>query len=289
MQDFDEETITDAVVRQFDCARDARTREISAALVRHLHAFIREVRPTEQEWAAGIAFLTATGQQCSETRQEFILLSDSLGVSTLVDAINHPVSGNITETTVFGPFYVPAPTFPLGGNIGSGLVGTPMHVSGAIRAPDGEGIAGATIDVWHSDEDGFYDVQQLEKTGGLAGRGRIEADGRGRFDFWTVRPAAYPIPHDGPVGRMLAAQGRHPFRPEHIHFMVQSPGYQKLVTHIFAEGDSYLDSDVVFGVKRSLIRPYVRAHAGTAPDGTQMEGDWVSLECDLVLAPKRAA
>lgn len=289
MQDFDEHTITDAVVRQFDGAVDARTGEISAALVRHLHAFIREVRPTEQEWTAGIAFLTATGQMCSDTRQEFILLSDSIGVSTLVDAINHPVSGNITETTVFGPFYVPAPTFPLGASIAGTLEGMPMHVSGTVRGPDGHGVPGASVDVWHSDEAGFYDVQQLDKTGGLAGRGRIETDAEGRFHFWTVRPAAYPIPHDGPVGRMLDAQGRHPFRPEHIHFMVQSPGHEKLVTHIFADEDRYLDSDVVFGVKKSLIRPYVLHPAGAAPDGTMMTSDWVSLACDLVLAPARCS
>jgi len=283
MREFDENSITEAVLSRVRDATDPRMRAISEALVRHLHAFIREVRPTQAEWEAGIRFLTATGQKCDDKRQEFILLSDTLGVSTLVDSINNPVSGDVTETTVFGPFYVPPPAFDHGADIGGAIEGTPMFVSGCVRRASGAPAAGATVDVWHSDEAGFYDVQQLEKTGGLAGRGRFTADGEGRFHFWTRRPAAYPIPTDGPVGDMLAAQGRHPWRPEHVHFMILADGCRPLVTHLFAQGDEYLDSDVVFGVKESLVRPFVLHQAGAAPDGTLATGEWISLDHEFVL------
>ena len=283
MREFDESSITDAVVARMAGARNDRARAISEALVRHLHAFVRDVRPTPEEWEAGIAFLTATGQKCDDKRQEFILLSDTLGVSTLVDAINNPVSGDVTETTVFGPFYVPPPEFRHGDDIGTAIEGLPMFVSGRVRKAGGQAAAGATIDVWHSDEAGFYDVQQLAKTGGLAGRGRFTADADGAFHFWTRRPAAYPIPTDGPVGAMLAAQGRHPWRPEHIHFKISSPGCRPLVTHVFAQGDAYLDSDVVFGVKEKLIQPFVTHHGGTSGDGRAMTGAWVSLDYAFVL------
>lgn len=283
MREFDENSITEAVVARMAGATDDRVREISEKLVRHLHAFVRDVRPSQAEWEAGIAFLTATGQKCDDKRQEFILLSDTLGVSTLVDSINNPINGTVTETTVFGPFYVPPPEFAHGDDIGQAIEGAAMFVSGRVATAGGAAIAGATIDVWHSDEAGFYDVQQMEKTGGLSGRGRFSADAEGRFHFRTRRPAAYPIPTDGPVGTMLAAQGRHPWRPEHIHFKITAPGYRPLVTHIFAAGDEYLGSDVVFGVKESLIRPFETHRGGTAPDGRAMAGDWVSLHHDFVL------
>jgi hydroxyquinol 1,2-dioxygenase len=285
MREFDEVTITDAVIARFGGAKTVRARQISEALVRHLHAFVREVRPTQEEWADGVDFLTRTGQKCDDKRQEYILLSDTLGVSTLVDAINNPVTGDITETTVFGPFYVPPPAFANGADIGEALDGLPMHVSARINTAEGAPAAGAMVDVWHSDETGFYDVQQLEKTGGLTGRGRLHADEAGRIDFWTRRPAAYPIPTDGPVGEMLDAQGRHPWRPEHIHFRITADGSRPLVTHIFADGDTYLDSDVVFGVKESLIRPYVTHEKDEAPAGMPGTGPWVSLDCAFVLAP----
>jgi hydroxyquinol 1,2-dioxygenase len=283
MREFDENSITEAVLARVRNGADPRARAISEALVRHLHAFIREVRPTQVEWEAGIAFLTATGQKCDDKRQEFILLSDTLGASTLVDSINNPVTGDVTETTVFGPFYVPPPSFDHGADISGPIGGVPMFVSGRVRRANGAPAAGATVDVWHSDEAGFYDVQQLDKTGGLAGRGRLIADDDGRFHFWTRRPAPYPIPTDGPVGDMLAAQGRHPWRPEHVHFMITRPGCRPLVTHLFAQGDAYLDSDVVFGVKESLVRPFVSHQGGGAPDGATMTGDWISLEHDFVL------
>lgn len=283
MREFDESSITDAVVARMAGASSERVRHISEALVRHLHAFVREIRPTAEEWEAGIGFLTATGQKCDDKRQEFILLSDTLGVSTLVDAINNPVTGDVTETTVFGPFYVPPPEFGLGQDMGAAIEGLPMLVSGRVRKSGGAAAAGAIIDVWHSDEAGFYDVQQMDKTGGLAGRGRFIADADGAFHFWTRRPAAYPIPTDGPVGDMLAAQGRHPWRPEHIHFKITAPGCRPLVTHVFARGDAYLDSDVVFGVKESLIQPYVTHSDTEEVQGRPVNGPWVSLDHTFVL------
>lgn len=285
MPDFDENSITGVVLNAVSRAPDQRTRQVSTALVRHLHAFIREVEPTEEEWAAGIGFLTATGQMCSDTRQEFILLSDTLGASMLVDAINHRLPGAATQSTVFGPFYIEAPTFSNGGDISGHYKGVPLYIAGTVRDDAGRGIAGASVDIWHSDDDGYYDLQRLDHGPGVAGRGRFITDDNGSFHLWTVRPCAYPIPNDGPVGRMLEAQARHPFRPEHVHFMIQADGYRKLVTHIFAEGDRYLESDVVFGVKASLIQKLGQHDKGIAPDGQQMTGRWFSLARDFVLAP----
>ncbi|HEY1428428.1 MAG TPA: intradiol ring-cleavage dioxygenase [Candidatus Tumulicola sp.] len=286
MRDIDEDSITDAVLRSLHGTEDERARFISEALVRHLHAFISEVRPTQTEWEAGIAFLTATGQMCSETRQEFILLSDVLGVSTLVDAINNRFAVHATQSTVLGPFYVAPPSFENGDDVRGHLTGVPLFISGTVSGSQGKRIRDASIDVWHSDEAGFYDLQLLSEDSGLAGRGRFRSDSDGRFWLWTVRPSPYPIPDDGPVGKMLAAQGRHPFRPEHVHFIISAPGYKRLVTHIFADGDQYLDSDVVFGVKQSLIRTFETRDGGTAPDCRSMAGPWFTLHYDFVLEPE---
>ncbi|GGF10505.1 6-chlorohydroxyquinol-1,2-dioxygenase [Aliidongia dinghuensis] len=281
MRNFDEFTITDAVLERVAAAPDARVRQISEALVRHLHAFVREVEPTQAEWAAGIEFLTRTGQMCDDKRQEFILLSDTLGVSMLVDAINHRRPAGATETTVLGPFYVQnPPEFPLSADISGGMRGQKLFVDGSVATLDGTPIAGAVVDVWHADAEGYYDVQQ---PGDLAGRARFRTDADGHFHFWTIRPAAYPIPHDGPVGEMLEAQGRHPFRPAHVHFVIAAPGHETLVTHVFAAGDDYLDSDVVFGVKDSIIRPYSVHEAGTAPDGSGVAEPYARLTYDFRL------
>ena len=285
MRNFDERSITAAVCERVGQASDPRARQISDALVRHLHDFVREIEPTQEEWAQAIAFLTRTGHICDANRQEFILLSDALGVSMLVDAINHRLPGGATETTVLGPFYVQEPPeLPLGADISPGLEGVPLLVTGSVSTADGSPLAGATVDVWHSDGDGYYDVQQLDEDHGLAMRARLRSAKDGAFHFWTIMPAAYPIPNDGPVGEMLAAQGRHPYRPAHVHFMIAAPEHEQLVTHVFVEGDAYLDSDVVFGVKDSLIRPFAKMPVGNAPDGTRVERPYRHLHYDFVLA-----
>jgi hydroxyquinol 1,2-dioxygenase len=277
MRNFSEMNITEAVVARIAGAPSFRVREVSTALVRHLHAFLREVRPTQAEWEAGIAFLTETGKTCSEVRQEFILLSDTLGASMLVDAINNDRPG-ATESTVLGPFHVAgAPEAENGADLSDGAPGEPLRVEGTVRDTAGRPLAGAWIDTWHCDHDGHYDVQ---KDGAHpAMRARLRTDAVGRFWFRSIVPSSYPIPHDGPVGRMLEAQGRHPYRPAHVHFMVGAPGHETLVTHVFFAGDGYLDSDAVFGVKDSLVRALERDGAG---------GPAV-LRYDFVLAPSAAA
>ena len=285
----DNETkITEAARTSVSGTMDVRLRQISDALIRHLHAFIREVEPTQTEWEEGVNFLTKTGQMCSDTRQEFILLSDVLGASMLVDSINHRQAGGATESTVFGPFYRPTQEMPNGANISGAFFGTPMFVSGRVRDTGGNPVAGAVVDVWHADDQGFYDAQKDQLYERDSGRGWFKTDEDGCFRFWTTRPSSYPIPADGPVGKMLKVQGRHPFRPEHIHFMVQASGFRKLVTHIFARGDRYLDSDVVFGVKDSLVCDFVTYCGGAAPDGKQMAGEWAYLAYEFVVAPEKA-
>jgi hydroxyquinol 1,2-dioxygenase len=284
MREFTENTITEAVLKSISGAGDERVKQVSAALIRHLHAFIREVVPSESEWKAGIDFLTETGHMCSDARQEFILLSDTLGVSMLVDAINHRLPGTATQTTVLGPFYTDAPFFANGADISGHHTGPPMYVAGFVTNGEGNRISGATVDVWHSDNSGYYDLQKIHERAGLAGRGRFVTDTNGHFSLWTVRPCSYPIPGDGPVGDMLRAQGRHPYRPEHIHFLIKAPGYRTLITHLFAEHDPYLDSDVVFGVKAALIQPYKERDGGVAPDGRQINGKWFELQYDFELA-----
>lgn len=290
MRNFDQFTITRAVLDRIAHAPNARTRQISEALVRHLHDFVREIRPTQREWEQGIAFLTDVGHMCTGTRQEFILLSDTLGVSMLVDAINHDRGDGATESTVFGPFYVESPPeFDPGAHIAGALAGQPMYVTGTVTGCDGRPLADAIVDVWHSDDDGYYDVQSTAEDAGLVARARFRTDAEGRFRFWSIRPAAYPIPHDGPVGHMLEAQGRHPWRPAHVHFLVEAPHHERLVTHVFVAGDQYLDSDAVFGVKDSLIRDFEVTPAGVAPDGRAIDRDWCTLHYDFRLRSSDAA
>lgn len=285
MRNFDEKSITDAVVDRFSDTPDPRIKQVCTSLVKHLHDFVRDVRPSEEEWAYAIDFLTRTGKICDGNRQEFILLSDTLGVSMLVDAVNNPTKGAVTPSTVLGPFYVQnPPKFPLGANIAGEMRGMPAYVSGSVRSEDGSPLGNAVIDVWHSDDDGFYDVQQMEKLGGAAGRGRFHADSEGKFWFWSIKPTCYPVPTDGPVGEMLNAQGRHPWRPAHLHFMIEAPGHRRLVTHIFDRADKYLDSDAVFGVKDELVRDYVEHPAGVAPDGSRREHPFATIAYDFVLA-----
>ncbi len=280
-----EQGYTDEVVASFDAA-PARLREVVQSLVRHLHAFALEVRLTEEEWAAGIRFLTRAGHITDDVRQEFVLLSDVLGLSMLTVAINAGRSPEATESTVLGPFYVDnAPEVELGGDIARGAKGLPGWVSGRVTSTDGTPVPGARLDVWEADEDGRYDVQY--PGGRLAGRGRLWADGEGGYRFWSVLPSPYPIAHDGPVGDLLAAASRSPMRPAHLHFRVRAPGHRTLVTHLFIAGDEHLDHDAVFGVRRSLIVDAVREGPGIAPDGSRRDAAWARIGFDIVLAPER--
>ncbi|WP_139983081.1 dioxygenase [Nocardioides litoris] len=281
-----EEELVDRVVESFAGAEDERLRTVLSSLVRHLHGFLREVRPTEDEWKQGIDFLTAVGHTTDAQRQEFILLSDTLGASMQTVAINNEAYADATEATVFGPFFVEdAPEVELGGDVAGGAPGQPCWVEGTVRDTGGRPVPGARIEVWEADEDGFYDVQHGD--GRTAGRGWLAAGPEGEFRFWAVTPTPYPIPHDGPVGRMLAATGRSPMRASHLHFMVTAPGLRTLVTHIFVRGDELLDRDSVFGVKESLVKDFV-AHSAdeTPPDGRDLDDrDWSSVRFDVVLAP----
>ena len=274
--------ITAEVLAKVEKTEDPRLREIFEALVRNLHAFVGEVRPTQAEWEAAIAFLTAVGQFCTPTRQEFVLLSDTLGVSSLVNALNS-AGGDVTESTVLGPFFVEgAPEVGVGSDLALGAVGTPLFVEGTVRSASGQPIAGAVVDTWQSDAEGFYDTQRDE---GTRLRGRLRTDDEGRFSFWTIVPSSYPIPHDGPVGVMLAAQRRHPFRPAHLHFKIAAAGHRELVTHLFPAGDPYLDSDAVFSVADSLIKALETHSAGVANDGRVLEVEFASVAHTFVLAP----
>ena len=281
MRDFDEHNITQSVIERFGNTPDPRLKTILNSLVTHLHDFIRDVDLTFDEWQAAIKFLTRTGQQCTDTRQEFILLSDTLGVSMLVDAINHRQRNGATQTTVLGPFFVDnAPHLPLGADISGKAEGEPLYANGVIRNVDGKPLANATVEVWQCNTDGFYDVQISPE---LNLRAEFHTDDQGRFHFWSILPSSYPIPYDGPVGDLLQATRRHPYRPAHLHFMISAPGHETLVTHVFVKGDQYLDSDAVFGVKNSLIEEFRQHVPGSAPDGRQMTQPWRSFSYDLCL------
>jgi hydroxyquinol 1,2-dioxygenase len=286
MRDFNEISITDAVLERFQNTPDPRLKEILSSIVHHLHDCIREIEPTFDEWMYAIQFLTRTGQISVGGRQEFILLSDTLGVSMLVDAINHRLPRGATETTVLGPFFVDKqPLEEQGTDIARGAPGQPLYVEARFSSIDGKPLEGALVDVWQSDSEGFYDVQRSDLDGAQL-RGRFHADQEGHVRFWTIMPTAYPIPYDGPVGDMLTATERHPWRPAHLHFMAAAPGYTTLVTHVFVDGDKYLDSDAVFGVKSSLIDEYPEHPATEAPpDGRNLKGPWRRLNYDFRLSP----
>lgn len=288
-----EQALTDQVVASFANTPDPRLRQLMQALTRHLHAFIREVRLTEDEWNAAIGFLTDAGHITDDKRQEFILLSDVLGASMQTIAVNNEaVAGALpaTEATVFGPFFVEdAPEIPNGGDIAGGAHGQPCWVEGTVTDTDGNPVPGARIEVWEADDEGFYDVQYTD--GRIAGRAHLFADDQGRYEFWALTPTPYPIPHDGPVGKMLEATVRSPVRASHLHFMVTAPGLRTLVTHIFVAGDPQIAiGDSVFGVKGSLIKEFHTQPAGTpTPDGRTIDGDWARTRFDIALAPAQSA
>lgn len=274
---FTEEKSADAVNARIGEDASPRLREVMESLVRHLHAFAKDVNLTQREWETAIEFLTGTGRMCSEERQEFILLSDVLGFSMLVDAINNRRPEGATENTVFGPFHVPgAPERPMGATVCLDGKGETCLFVGRVLTLDGRPIEGARIDVWCDNADGFYSVQQPDEQPKWNNRGIFTTGADGRYSFCGIKPVSYPIPDDGPVGRMLAALGRHPFRPAHMHFLVTASDHETIVTHTFVAGDPYLDSDAVFGVKESLITDFMPGDGDTK---------WRS-EFDFVMVPE---
>lgn len=271
--------LTGQVLAAYDATPDPRLRELLGALVRHLHEFAVETRLTPQEWLAGVEFLTATGRKCDHQRQEFILLSDVLGLSSLVDLLN--AAGGATESTVLGPFYVPgAPRRQLGEQIGRPEDGSPALVRGRVTSQAGQPLEGASLDVWQASGNGLYDTQDPQQPP-FNLRGIFQADPDGRFEFRTVRPVSYPVPVDGPVGGLLRSSGRHGWRAAHIHAIVSAPGHRPVTTHIFDAENPYLDSDTVFGVKDSLIRRFRPACRGDPADVEYLaEMDFVLAETD---------
>lgn len=264
MQPMTEHELTDQVVDRLAATPDARLRAVMSALVRHLHAFASEVRLTDSEWLQAIRFLTATGQKCDDVRQEFIMLSDTLGFSSLVETINHGTDSSATEPTVLGPFYVPGSPER---EFGASMVehddgGEPALLHGTVRDAAGVPIGGATLDVWQNAATGFYAVQQPDVQPATNLRGIYRTDDAGRYAIRTVRPVPYPIPVDGPVGALLTATGRHPWRAAHVHVVITAPGFEPVTTHVFDRASDYLDSDAVFGVRDSLIADFVPADDG---------------------------
>ncbi len=277
--------LTKEVLSRFEGSESERFKEVMQSLVRHLHAFARDVELTEEEWFAAIDFLTRCGHITDGKRQEFILLSDVMGLSMQVIGLNNRKPVGATEATVFGPFFVEgSPKFQLGDDISGGAPGEPGYFSGRILSTDGNPVPNAGIEVWQSDENGFYDVQydDLDK---MRGRGQMSADEEGNYYFWSVKPVAYPIPDDGPVGDMLKAANRSPMRPAHEHFMISAEGHETLITHVFDKEDEYLESDAVFGVKDSLITDFELHEPGTGPDGKRMDEPFHTIEYDFVLNP----
>jgi protocatechuate 3,4-dioxygenase beta subunit len=260
---FSEQKLTGEVLYRIRNTKNPRLKKVMTSFIRHMHDFVREVKPTQEEWFQGIRFLTDTGHWSTGERQEFILMSDTLGVSMLVDAINYKAGRGTTESTVLGPFHrLKAPRYPLGANIAKNRRdGKPCLVSGTVKDTKGRPVAGAQLDIWQAGADGFYDSQ---KGKAMNLRGIFRADKEGRFHFRCVRPEFYPVPHDGPVGRMLTATGRHPMRPPHLHFWITARGFRPLITHLFVKGGKYLDSDAVFGVKPDLIIDFKKGKDGVA-------------------------
>ncbi|ANN76437.1 dioxygenase [Bordetella flabilis] len=287
---FSEDASIDIVTGRHRHAPDARMKQVMDVVVRKLHEAVKEIEPTQEEWMRAIAFLTRTGQMCDASRQEYILLSDVLGVSMLVDAINHRHPAGATASTVLGPFHVVgAPERPMGANISVGQGGEPLVVSGTVRDTAGRPVGGATLDVWMANHEGLYDVQQqgVRPEGNLRGLFRTGADGR--YEFRTIKPMSYPIPADGTVGRLLEGLARHPFRPAHIHFIVQAAGYAGVVTHIFDQTDPYLASDAVFGVKESLLANFERTHDPEVARRHGLDGEFWRVRQDFTLMAESTA
>jgi protocatechuate 3,4-dioxygenase beta subunit len=285
MSNNTEEQITQNVLNSMAQAPNPRLKRVMNSLISHLHDFIREVELTQEEWALGVQFLTRTGQMCDEKRQEFILLSDITGVTMLVDAINHRLTDGATESTIFGPFYREgAQELPMGATISKDGRGEPVVVTGQVLSTDGTPIPGALLDVWETDENGLYEQQDPEQPD-MNLRGKFRTDSEGRYSFVGIKPVSYAIPDDGPVGQLLHALGRHPFRPAHIHLLISADGFVPVTTHLFVKGDPYLDSDAVFGTKNSLVVDFIQHDAEEEAAHYNVTVPFYMVEYDFILNP----
>jgi hydroxyquinol 1,2-dioxygenase len=289
MREFDETSITQAVLARLSDCDDPRFQRVMTSLITHLHSFIRDVSLTEPEWLAAVQFLTDVGKSCTDKRQELILLSDTLGVSVLVITLNHPADQGSVESTVQGPFYWEgAPDLPRGSNLAAGVQGEPAFYSGRVLSVDGRPLENALLDIWSGDGAGNYDMQMAGEPA-MKARGRIRTDAAGRYWFRSIRPTFYPVPTDGPVGRMLRKMARHPYRPGHIHMIVSAPGHLPVTTHLFVAGSPYLDSDAVFGVKESLVAQFDQHPPGIGPDGERIDTPFYTVSYDFRLKPAGVA
>ena len=282
-----EKNLTDVVLERWKNIPDPRLNEIMQSFIKHLHAFVRDVEPTEKEWATAIDFLTRTGKMCDDKRQEFILFSDVMGVSMLVDTLNHRFASGATPTTVEGPFHVPnAPEFADGGNMAQKAPGIPCFITGTVRGLDGKPLAGAVLDVWQTDGEGLYEAQRDVDGPWMRGVYRTGADGK--YTIQTVAPIGYTIPMDGTVGELMNRTKISHMRPAHVHFEVKAPGYNSVVTHLFRNGDQYIETDVVYGVKKELIVDFDRKPAGPAPTGENVATPFNVVRYDFVLLEAQA-
>lgn len=285
MQLVTEDNITELAAQRWSGAHDPRTAEVMAALVRHLHAFAREVRLSETEWMAAMRWLTETGQISNEKREEFILASDVLGLSMLVVQMNHAFDAKATPATVLGPFHIDgSPEREFGGDMSDGLPGTPLYVTGTVTGLDGSPVAGAVLDVWQADEEGAYE-SQIPDIDEARLRAKYTARADGTYCLRTIAPKGYSIPMDGPVGELIRGTDISHFRPAHVHFLINAAGYEPLITHLFQEGAEYLDSDVVFGTKQELVVTFVPRDPGPTPDGGESAEPWLEARYDFVLQP----
>ena len=287
MQLVTEDNITDLAVERWATAKDPRLAQIMTAFVRHLHDFAREVRLTEAEWMTAIQWLGRTGQISDEKRQEFILASDVLGLSMLVVQMNHRLDPDATPNTVLGPFHIDgSPPLAFGADMSDGLDGTPLFIHGVVRDLSGAPVGGAVLDVWQADGDGMYEAQLDVDEARL--RAKYAARDDGSYCVRTVAPRGYAIPMDGPVGELIGATAISHFRPAHVHVLIDVPGYEPLITHLFQEGAEYLDSDVVFGTKEELVVAFEPQEPGPTPDGGATDRPWLSAAYDFVLQRRGA-
>lgn len=286
MSNNTEEQITQNVLASMANTPNPRLKAVMNSLITHVHDFIREVELTQDEWGLAIQFLTRTGQLCDDKRQEFILLSDITGVTMLVDAINHRSPDGATESTIFGPFYREgAAELPMGASISQDGHGEPAVVMGHVLSTDGTPIPNALLDVWETNENGLYEQQDPDQPD-MNLRGKFRTDSQGRYCFVGIKPVSYPIPDDGPVGQLLRSMGRHPYRPAHIHLLVSAAGFTPVTTHLFVQGDPYLDSDAVFGTKDSLVVEFVRHDSPEEAARYEVTAPFFTVEYDFLLKPR---